>query len=232
MHRVLAAGFTAGGVVELPGDESHHLSVRRARAGERVELLDGAGLVGAGHLLERGRGWAVEVEEVRSVPAPAPARFLVGAGDRDRFGWLVEKLVELGATDLVPVETERSRAVATRIRDGQLDRLTRRAAEALKQSGGAWALRVHPVVELTAALERVAEPVRWVAEPAGEAPGETGQAGVVVAIGPEGGLTAPERARTAEAGFVPVRLGPRTLRFETAALAAATLIGLHRERAR
>jgi 16S rRNA (uracil1498-N3)-methyltransferase len=49
-------------------------------------------------------------------------------------------------------------------------------------------------------------------------------AGVMVLIGPEGGLSADEQAQALAAGFIGVRLGPRVLRTETAALAALTLL--------
>ena len=65
----------------------------------------------------------------------------VGAGDRDRFGWLVEKAAELGVTTLVPIETARTTGVATRLRGKHLEKLRRQALEAIKQSGAPWATR-------------------------------------------------------------------------------------------
>ena len=66
----------------------------------------------------------------------------VGAGDRDRFAWLVEKAVELGVTAVVPLETERTAGVATRVATTQhLAKLRRQALEAIKQCGAAWAAR-------------------------------------------------------------------------------------------
>ena len=49
-------------------------------------------------------------------------------------------------------------------------------------------------------------------------------------VGPEGGFTEAERAQAVQAGYRPVRIGPHTLRFETAAVAAAALIQSVRER--
>lgn len=54
-------------------------------------------------------------------------------------------------------------------------------------------------------------------------------ASLLVAVGPEGGFTAAERQLLVEAGFQPARLGPYTLRFETAALAAAVIGGSSRQ---
>src|SRR5438105_2932346 len=96
---------SAGKRVSLDESEIHHLRVRRAREGEPVEILDGAGLKAAGHLLQTDRDWVVEIETADQEPAPPGLILGVGAGDRDRFFWLVEKSVELGVTEIVPLET-------------------------------------------------------------------------------------------------------------------------------
>src|SRR5678809_1184304 len=80
---------------------------------------------------------------------PAPLRLAVAAGDRDRFAWLVEKATELGVTDMFLITTEHTAAVATRMREGQLARVRRRAIEAVKQCGAAWAPEVHPAQPMT-----------------------------------------------------------------------------------
>jgi 16S rRNA (uracil1498-N3)-methyltransferase len=214
--------------------EGHHLRVRRATAGERVALRDGAGLVGTGRLASEGRAWAVDVEAVERRARPAELTLAIGAGDQDRFGWLVEKAVELGATTVVPLETERSGGVATRVRDVHLPKLRRQALEAIKQCGAAWALEVDEPQSLTAFVARTEPGIHWLADASGAAPPATLDASPVsVVIGPEGGLTEPERALLLSAGYRPLALAPHTLRFETAALAAAAVVttarlrGLH-----
>jgi 16S rRNA (uracil1498-N3)-methyltransferase len=211
-----------GSRASLEEDEVHHLRVRRAVSGAMVRVLDGAGAVGEG-VLDLGSGDAsVHLARVDRVEPPAPLQLLVAAGDRDRFGWLAEKCAELGVTELVPVETERTRPVASRLRAGHLDRLRRRAREAIKQSGAAWAPVVGDLLSLEAAVERAASGPRWLADPAGRSPA-VGESPVAVAVGPEGGFGTDERALLVRAGFEPVRLGPNVMRFETAALAAAVL---------
>ncbi|HJS47399.1 MAG TPA: RNA methyltransferase PUA domain-containing protein, partial [Gemmatimonadales bacterium] len=109
-----------GAVVELPEEEGHHLRVRRAAAGEVVQLLDGAGRVGEGTIATTGPAWRVAVREAR-VAAPLPPLVLaVGAGDRERFALVVEKAAELGVTEVVPLDAERSRHVAGRVRPRHL----------------------------------------------------------------------------------------------------------------
>jgi 16S rRNA (uracil1498-N3)-methyltransferase len=206
----------------LRDDEAHHLQVRRAEDGETVELRDGEGLVGMGRAVRSGRTWRVEATSVERVARPAPLTLAVGAGDRDRFAWVVEKATELGVASVIPLESERTAGVATRVRPHHLERLRRHALESVKQSGAAWAARVEQPIPLAALVARPLEGAGWLADPAGAAPPATlGDAPLTVVVGPEGGLTVEERERVLGAGFTPVRLAPHTLRFETAAVVAA-----------
>lgn len=236
MITVLVPGpVSVGETVELDADEAHHLRVRRA-AEMRVALRDGRGLLGEGMLITTGRRAMVTVDRVAAVPAPAPLVLAVGAGDRERFAWLVAKSAELGVTRVVPLETERSKSVAGRLRDDQLLRLRRRALEAVKQSGAAWA----PLLSDPASLERFlleAEPgtgpgAWWLADVEGAPPPAvlSPELPVTVLIGPEGGLTPGERAAALAAGCLATALGPHTLRFETAAIAAAVTVNVARQR--
>jgi 16S rRNA (uracil1498-N3)-methyltransferase len=215
-------GVAPGEVVPLAPAEAHHLRVRRAGEAVAVGLRDGQGLVGSGVL--RGEGGAIEVlvERAERLPPPLPLRLAVAAGDRDRFGWLVEKATELGVTETVPLETERTAGVASRVRQPQLERLRRRALEAVKQCGAAWAPTVREAASLEGFLARPPEGLRWLADVGGEAPPPGFGAGALtVLVGPEGGLSGVELERIRAAGFRPVRFGAQVLRFETAAIAAA-----------
>lgn len=221
----------AGGSVLLDDDEQHHLKVRRVPAGSDVAFTDGAGVRGTGHLAAQGRGFALAIGSVEQVPAPVPVVLGVGAGDRDRFGWLVEKATELGVTEIVPLETERTRGVATGLRPEQLDKLRRRAREVLKQCGGAWVPSLRDPQPLESFLDRVHAGARWVLDAAGgNAPPLDAATPASALVGPEGGLSDAERAAALAHGFTPVLAGPLTLRFETAAVAAAVLIHSSRHR--
>jgi 16S rRNA (uracil1498-N3)-methyltransferase len=216
---------------DLRDGEAHHLQVRRVEPGQAVELRDGEGLVGRGTLRRTGKVWSVDVDATDRV-APAPALVLaVGAGDRDRFAWVVEKATELGVTAVVPLETDRTAAVATRVRPQHLARLRRHALEAVKQSGAAWATRLEEPRPLEALVARPPDGIRWLADVGGlVAPAALGDEPLTVVIGPEGGFTADERDRLLAAGFDAIRLGAHTLRFETAAIAAAALAAAGRLR--
>lgn len=225
MIRVLlepGSSAAVGRRISLLEGEAHHVRVRRAEDGASVELRDGEGLVGLGRLVPDGKGWSVEVTAADRATPPLELALAVGAGDRDRFAWMVEKVAELGVTSVIPLESERTAGVASRLRPQHLERLQRQAVEAVKQSGAAWATRVEVPVTLGNLAARPPAGAGWVADAGGEAPPPVlGRVPLTVVIGPEGGLTADELNLLRRAGYVPVRLGPHTLRFETAAIAAA-----------
>ncbi|HSR16300.1 MAG TPA: RsmE family RNA methyltransferase [Gemmatimonadales bacterium] len=212
----------AGEQVSLPPGEVHHLKVRRARAGDRLRLVNGEGLLASGVLADPVRDGQVVLDQVSVVPRPSPLQLAVGAGDRDRFAWLVEKAAELGVTDVIPLETERTRGVSSRVRGEHVEKLQRRAFEATKQCGAAWSPMVHLPHTIPEVVTRHRGEILWLADVDGAVAGPVpATASVLVAVGPEGGFTEAERQLLMDAGFQPTRLGPHTLRFETAAIAAA-----------
>lgn len=226
--------LAAGGAVDVPEAEVHHLRVRRLDTPACALGLDGEGGVASGTLRQvdaQGSPWRFDVATFERRPRPVPAELWVGTGDRERFGWLVEKCAEFGVTRLVPVETERARSVATRLRAKHLPSLRARARETIKQCGAAWA----PDVSDVTPWEMVVAPPgedgwsRWLADPQGEGPPAGGwERPLAVLVGPEGGFVPEERRAALEAGYRPIRLSPHILRFETAAVAAAALIAMHR----
>ena len=144
----------------------------------------------------------------------------------------MEKAVEGGATEVIPVETTRSATVATRIRDEHRERLSRRALESIKQCGAPWVPVVRDVLSLGEVLTRGFPGQRWLADSAGEAPPVTLPVAeeVTVLVGPEGGWTDEERGAILGAGYRAVTFGPHVMRFETAALAGAVLAQAARSR--
>jgi 16S rRNA (uracil1498-N3)-methyltransferase len=230
---VPSGGLVVGATVALETEEEHHLAVRRAVPGTELQLLDGAGTRAFGRMVEAQRRVAVLVERVTLEPAPTQTVLAVGAGDRDRFGILVEQAGQLGATRIVPLETERTASVATRLRERHLERVRRRAREAIKQSRSVWAPEVDSPRSVTELLAGIKAECRWLADREGTSgPALTAAQPLVVAVGPEGGFTLVEREAFLAAGFQLVRLGPHLLRFETAALAALTTAWHLRERGR
>jgi 16S rRNA (uracil1498-N3)-methyltransferase len=228
-----AAGalWAVGQRVSLDKDEVHHLRVRRAREDEGVEVLDGAGLVGTGRLVRAGAEWMVEIQTAERRTRRPELTLAVAAGDRERFSWMAEKAVELGATVIVPLETERTAGVATKVRPDHLGKLRKLVLEATKQCGAAWAPSVEAPVPLVEFTSQRVPGMGWLADSSGmPPPASLDDTPLTVVIGPEGGLTDAERTMLVSAGYRPTTLGANTLRFETAALAAAAAVTVARMR--
>ncbi len=227
------AGVTTGAIVTVEGDEAHHaVVVRRLRAGEQVTLADGLGVVVVGTVgVSSKRSFDVQVTAVREVAQPTPTVTVVQAlpkGDRGELA--VEVLTEIGAARIVPWTATRSVAVWRGERAAKSHaKWQSTAREAAKQARRAW----HPVVlplattadvaaliggaDLAVVLhEDASEPIGAIAVPdAGE---------IVVAVGPEGGLTDDEISGFVAAGAVAVRLGDEVLRTSTAGVAAVAAL--------
>ncbi|MES2123425.1 MAG: RsmE family RNA methyltransferase [Gemmatimonadota bacterium] len=234
--RFLAApgSLVTDAVVTLDASETHHAEVRRGKAGDQVELLDGAGTVAAATIRAVGKDWTAHVDSITLVPEPTPFVLALGAGDRDRFLAVAQQCAELGITRLVPIETERSRQVETRIRESAVEKARRRVREASKQSGNPWIPIVDDLLPLSG-LGITGSGVHWFfGDPGGEPLEQLHPAEPVGwVIGPEGGFSPSEVAWLGERlDARPIWLGPHILRFETAAVAAAVLTLQLRERAR
>jgi 16S rRNA (uracil1498-N3)-methyltransferase len=228
---VPADSLVADSTVVLQAEERQHLRVRRAVHGEAVRVCDGHGVVAEGRLELEGRRAIVVVGPVERVAPPPPLVLAVAGGDRERFGWLVEKCVELGATAIIPLDTERGHHVANRLRPSHIARLANRARETLKQCDRAWAPEIHRVTPLEDFFATPRPGSRFLADRAGSLPADIPLGDpVTVAVGPEGGFTAEELAGFSAAGYRPVCFGTAVLRFETAAMAAAAYVSIERKR--
>lgn len=236
--------LAAGAEVRLEAEEAGHLRAVRASVGDRVLVTDGEGGLWLARLEEAGRREAVcRLIEHRVAAPDLPVELAFGVGSKDRTLWLVEKAVELGARVLRPIEFERSRSVADGARSaGFWRKARRRAVAALKQCGGARLPGLRPPVELGVYLEEMGPPPSDEPRLLGARDGARSAASLLAGwdgsrpaaflVGPEGGLEAGEVAACERVGFRPVRLGPRILRFETAAVAAlvaASLAAMERE---
>jgi 16S rRNA (uracil1498-N3)-methyltransferase len=218
-----------GALLALDSSEVHHLEVRRAASGDQVRILDGYGNVGTGTVSVGKKEARVEVLTAHRAEPGVPLILGVAAGDRERFGWLVEKCAELGVSEIVPLMTERSANVASRVRAEHVAKLARRGLEAIKQSGNPYVPVVREPVQLAQYARAVRSEVKLVAEQGAGQIGALGAGSAVTAlIGPEGGWTNDEVMILGRAGFKPVKLGTFTLRFETAAVAAVVAVQLAR----
>jgi 16S rRNA (uracil1498-N3)-methyltransferase len=224
----------AAGELVVRGDEHHYLSrVRRARPGDPVELVDGAGrraLATIAHIAADATTLHAGPPE-RCIARPPFVRALVPLIKGDRMEACIEKLVEVGADAIIVWPAARSVArLDDSRRDARIARYRAIAQAAARQSGRAEVPEVTSAEDLTCALAGVPElgaaGARLVLDPTSDAAIEpvvcATCADVTIASGPEGGLAPGELDRLA--GFTPVGLGPRVLRAETAPMVAVALI--------
>jgi 16S rRNA (uracil1498-N3)-methyltransferase len=228
-----AAADLTGQHVVLRGREGRHAStVRRLSVGERVDVTDGAGTVAECTVTGSAPGeLSLAVLARRTVRPPQPRLVVLQAilkGDRGELA--VELLTEVGADVIVPWSAERCVAVwhGERAAHSQA-RWNTTAQEAAKQSRRAWFPEVTAQADLGAAVRRVeAAALAIMLDPdaatdvASLAPPATGE--IVLAVGPEGGITPAEAAALRDAGAVPAALGPTVLRASSAGVAAASVV--------
>ena len=206
--------------VELDGAPAHYLgNVLRLKEGAEVLLFDGASGEWRARiaLVRKGRMKLVAQQRTRG-PETVPDVWLAFAPvKRAQTDWLVEKATELGAARLVPVMTQRT--VAERVK---LERLQAIAIEAAEQCGRTVLPDIAEPQSLAQLLAANARTLYFADEHGGEPAATTFQPGVATILtGPEGGFSEEERAAIRAApNALPISLGPRILRAETAALAA------------
>jgi len=208
--------------VELDAGQANYLgNVMRLKAGSDLLLFDGQSgewMARVAEVAKKRMTLSVEqrTREAEEVPdvwlAFAPVK-------RTQTDWLVEKATELGAARLIPVITQRT--IAERVR---LDRLEAIAIEAAEQCGRTRLPVIAEPLPLRTVIEDAERTLYFADETGGERAASAFKPGAAtILVGPEGGFTDEERALIRAAPHaVPISLGPRILRAETAALAALT----------
>ena len=216
------AELVKGARVDLDAGQANYLG-NVMRLGEGAELLvfDGATGEWLARIAEAGKKrMALTIERRTRDPEVIPDVWLAFAPvKRTQTDWLVEKATELGVAKLLPVMTRRT--IAERVK---LERLEAIAIEAAEQCGRTVLPEIAEPLPLARFLEQrdVTRKLYFADEGGGQAAASAFRPGpAVILTGPEGGFTDEERATIrAATNAVPVSLGPRILRAETAALAA------------
>lgn len=223
------AALSEGAEIVLAPAQAHYLgTVMRRMAGAPLALFNGRdgewrARVGA---IRRERATAI-VEERTRPQAPGPDLWLAFALlKRDATDLVAEKATELGAAALLPVISARTQSPRV-----NLARLAAIATEAAEQCERLTVPRIEPPRRLTellgawpcerglfVALARAAAP-----------PPPAAPARAALLVGPEGGFSAEELDALGRHPFViPVSLGPRVLRAETASIVGLALLQAHR----
>ncbi len=218
------AELRAQASIELPEAAAHHAArVLRLQDGDRAVLFDGRGGEYEARLAMPGRGRVLaETGERRELERESPlAVTLVQAvSSGDKMDFTIQKAVELGVAAIQPVFSARSVVRLSGEREAKKLAHWRRIAVAACEQCGRNRI---PEVGIPVALDHYRAPAgtKILLSPSGgEKLARLAKAPVILVAGPEAGFNPEEEELLLRAGFAAVRLGPRILRTETAALAA------------
>jgi len=220
--------------IELPEAVAHHLHVVRQQPGDELVLFNGEGGQVRARLVEVGKRRAsAEVLAREAVDVELPFRVTLAQGlpEGSKMDWIVEKAVELGVTAIQPLAARRSVVKLAGDRaDKRLAHWQAVVVSASEQCGRNRLAEVAPLQEFG----------RWIAQPAGDAvrillspradaslaawTKTTAPCDVSLLVGPEGGFSTEEEDAAIAAGALPLSMGPRVLRTETAGLATLAIL--------
>jgi 16S rRNA (uracil1498-N3)-methyltransferase len=232
--------------LNLPASTARHVQVLRLQPGDAITLFHGGGGEFRATVVHMGRSEVrVLVGEQSLVERELAVRVHLWSGltANERMDWLVEKATELGATSLLPIMAERSVLKLKGERaDKKLAHWQAIAVSASEQCGRNRVLQIDAPMSLAQAIQSQGTPAdsaqRWVlslSEGAQtlaqamrhlKAAHEATLPEVTLLSGPEGGLSPAEEAQALAAGFLPVSLGLRTLRAETAPVAVVSALAV------
>ena len=226
--------LASGNRVRLEGERAHYVArVLRLKQGAELTVFDGRGGEFDARVESNGRdAMVLEVGGHRALERESPlaVRLVQGIGRGERMDYVVRRSVELGVSEIQPVLTER---VVVRLSGARADRRIAHwrgiAVDACEQCGrnripgiGAVAtLQAWLSASTPAGLRLFPDPGSAVRLASLDKPDS-----VTLVVGPEGGFAPRERTALRDAGYVPVSLGPRILRTETAAITALGAVQL------
>ncbi|MBP7052504.1 MAG: 16S rRNA (uracil(1498)-N(3))-methyltransferase [Phycisphaerae bacterium] len=223
--------------VRLSPEQSHQVQqVLRLRTGDRIVALDSTGMeydVTLTTVEKRAVvGQVTASRQARGEPTVHLTLFQSVLA-REKFEWVLQKGTEVGVSRFVPVLTERSLVRVKTIEDNKLDRWHRILLEAAEQSHRGRVPDLDQIALFKDMLSDLAHfdrcliaatsgPTRSLKEAL--SPGDKPLVSVAVLIGPEGGFSDDEVRQVCDHGAVPIGLGPRILRTETAAVVVPALV--------
>lgn len=222
-----------GPVLIIRGDEYKHLvRVLRKRVGDHIRVTDGKDrqFEAVIHSLnvDEAECEILDVKQRINEPNVHVTLALSLLKNPARIDFLVEKGTELGVRTIIPMTCERT--IPSHEKHARLGKI---ALSAMKQSGRSWLPDISMLSSFTAVVQNAdAHNLRLIPHEKTEQSQFVGSVlkhhpqakSVLIVVGPEGGFTEAEMALASEHRFVPISLGPRRLRSETAALSALTWV--------
>ena len=216
--------------ITLDGQVVRHIvQVLRMQPGDELELFDGQVSFKA-RLLEATKKQAhLELLEKLAEQTASPLTTHLGQAisKGDRMDWVIQKATELGVSAITPLYTQQGDVRLKGEREAKkLKHWQQIAISACEQCGRTDLPAIHAPQTLAVWLQERQEDLKLTLHPGGHnaALADRQVSSTALLIGPEGGLSELEVDLTREAGFLPLSLGPRVLRTETAPVVALSLL--------
>lgn len=220
-------------IVQLDPSASHKIiSVLRAKQGEKLIVFNGSGSEYKGTITEISKKQiSLRVEEhiLRDVESPLELYLAQGISRGEKMDYTIQKAVELGVKKIIPLFTERCTIkLDPERRNRRSQHWQSIIVSACEQSGRNKLPELLPPMTLEEGLRSIQADWRFVLAPTAASSLKEKKIlknqRVILLIGPEGGLSEQEISQASKHGFIPLKLGPRILRTETAAVAALTAL--------
>lgn len=227
------SALSVGASVALDANASHHLSrVLRARIGDKLQIFNGLGgeyTATITQIDKKAVHILISEFNPREAESPLDLWLAQGISRGEKMDYTIQKAIELGVKKIIPLFTERCTVKLDHERlSKRLEHWQAIAMSAAEQSGRNRIPDILTPTTLEKALPLMQAQWRFVLSPHVSQKLHTIQIDklqpVLLLIGPEGGLSEHEMMLTKAHHFLPLNLGPRVMRTETAAVAAITAL--------
>jgi len=223
-------------MLKVEGSEVRHIRrALRLRAGDGIVVFDGSGREYEGTIVEEGPSSVlIEIQNIISSERESPLEITLAQSllKGEKMDTLIQKATELGAKEIIPFFSSRSVPLLDKSkRLKRYHRWERIAVEASKQCGRGVIPRIEPLQDYFEMLQAPSPDslrlILWEKEGASLKEilkTSKEKTKIFFIVGPEGGVSNEEVERAKEVGFIPVNLGKRILRSETASLCLLSIL--------
>jgi len=224
-----------GQIIELSDENKHHAArVLRLKTGDAITLFNGNGGEFSAHIENISKSsTTVLIDTYHEIECESPLHIELAQAIcvNEKMDWIIQKAVELGVTCIQPITTTRSIVHLSDERSSKrLQHWQKIIVSACEQCGRNHLPQILPLISLPEWLsqKKTAQSAHdlyfmlstTTTKGLKDIPKPPASANLALVIGPEGGFTPEEEIAILHTGFIPLRLGKRILRTESAALAA------------
>ncbi|OGP13496.1 MAG: hypothetical protein A3I75_03330 [Deltaproteobacteria bacterium RIFCSPLOWO2_02_FULL_50_16] len=234
---LIEAKYIINDQVAIKGPDVRHIkNVLRLKKGDALSMTDGAGIVYEGIIDSmQTQGITVKITSQKSL-STLPIQLCCAQAliKKDKMDWVIQKTVELGVSHIIPFTS--SRTVPQGKENSRRERWKRIAQEAMKQSGQTYTPTLAPPLSfdklLHASQQYDLKILCWENEASHSLKRILRNPdrdlsiikSIIYIIGPEGGFTPDEIQKAIRSHFIPISLGDRILRSETASVTVASIL--------